>query len=114
MILDAVQKKISSTALNEILHDILVELFEVHRDLFPDAINSLEELHLRYNAFHSFRRGSDTRAHDQGITEQDIVVVNCWFKHEQAGSKKPALSMSQMYADLEMLIKPFLRYTGAM
>ena len=112
--LDAVQKKISSTALNEILHDILVELFERLRDLFPDAISSVEELRLRSDLFCSFRPGSDTRARDQGISERDIVVVNRWFKHEQAGSQKPALSMSQMYADLEMLIKPFLRYTGAM
>ena len=100
--------------LDDMLHDILLDIFEVRRELFPADISSSEEVMKHYQCFRTFSRSSDTRAIDTKVSSVDIDVVNRWRGVERAGGKRPARYMQQHYAQFELLLGPFLRYTEAM
>ena len=100
--------------LDEMLYEVLVDVFEDHRPLFPDDITSLEKVKKHYQCFRSFRRASNTRALEQKVATSDIDIVNRWKKVEAGGGRRPGFSMQQHYAQFDLLLKPFLRYTKAM
>ena len=101
-------------SINDCLHDILDDLFENNNDLFPKHISDKEALHKSYQAFRTFRRTSDTRAIDMKVDNKDIDVINRWKAIEKAKGTRPNRPMRQHYAQLSLLIEPFLRYTKAM
>jgi hypothetical protein len=105
---------LTTRSLDDTFCEILEELFETARDLFSNHIKTLEDLGLKYQGFRSFRRTSDTRATEKKVDQTDIDVVNCWKTVEKAKGKRPSRPMTQHYADLGLLLEPFLRYTWAM
>jgi hypothetical protein len=114
LMLDKLGKKITSAKLNEIFHEALISLFRTGEVEFPSVIKTEEDIRERFNIFRSMRRGSDTRAHEEQVSDSDINIVNRWKAEQKAGTRKPGLSMPQMYTDPALLLKPFLRYTAAM
>ncbi len=82
--------------------------------LFLSDIKSEEDIESQYNVFRSFWRGSDSRAIAKGVSSIDIDVVNRWLKKEKAGGNRPGFSMKHHYADINLLLESFLRYTMAM
>ncbi len=49
------------------------------------------------------------------MSGNDIEIVNRWAKREQAGDSRPEMSMKHHhYADINLLLESFLRYTQAM
>ena len=68
----------------------------------------------KYNVFRSFRRGSESRAVAQKVSEADRYVVNRWRKKEVAGSAKVSHPIDQHYVDVSIVKDSFLRYTKAM
>ena len=100
--------------LDDMLHEVLIELFEEKRLLFPPDITSVEHVRKFYQCFRSFRRASDTRAIEQKVDSPAIDIVNRWRLVEAAAGKRPAFTMQQHYAQIDLLLKPFLRYTRAM
>ena len=53
---------------------------------------------------------SDTRALEMKVSKTDIDLVNRWALVEKASG----LEMRQYYADITLILEPFLRYTKAM
>ena len=100
--------------LDDMLHDVLVDLFDLKRNLFPEDIKTVEEIRKFYQCFRSFRRASDTRALEVKVSTPDIDIVNRWRKVEAAEGRRPGFDMKQHYAQFDLLLKPFLRYTSAM
>jgi hypothetical protein len=100
--------------MSESLVEILEDLFDTHRELFPLDITSRESLKDRYQAFRTFRRSSDTRATEEGVAQADIDLVNRWETVERAKGKRQNMPMRLHYAQVELILKPFLRYTWAM
>ena len=96
------------------LIEILTELYNSDKDLFPDDILTAEELHKHYQCFRTFRRTSNTRAIEQKVDLKDQQVVNRWRTFERAQGKRPNMPMHMHYAEVNELVKPFLRYTEAM
>ena len=117
-------KLFHSRDINDMLISILVHLFKRSPDLFPVEIilkvsksNDIEEtLSGSYACFRSFRRASDSRALEKrkDLEQDDVEVVNRWRAVELARGKRPNLPMKQHYADVQVLLLPFLRYTKAM
>ena len=100
---------------NAILHELLESLFIIDQKLFPKRIDSLGKIRELYHIFRSFRRGSDSRALSEDVSESDVDVVNRWAKKEKAKGKKIAhKNMMGYYAQLDILLNCFLRYTPAM
>ena len=100
---------------NKILHELLEILFSINSSLFPKHISSFGDIRKAYHVFRSFRRGSDSRAISQNVSELDINSINRWAQKESAkGRKIPHKKLSQYYAQQDLLLNCFLRYTFAM
>jgi len=111
---DGEGKSWNSAMINDMLHELLMELFGTHQNLSPVDIILKEQIFEKYQCFRSLRRGSDTRALEQNLEDKDIDIVNRWRTVEEARGKRPNRSMMHHYAQLDQLIKPFLRYTREM
>jgi hypothetical protein len=98
------------TQLIEILEDIFVE----KRSLFPPSISTKDDIGTSYMVYRSLRRSSATRALEENVSKTDIDIANRWHTVEQAKGNVPQLQMQQRYAQVELMVTPFLRYTGAM
>jgi len=115
---------LNSLDINNTLWDLLETIFEEDKSLFPsDIITKIEEaddiregLSETYACFRTFRRTSDTRALNKKneLQNEDIDIVNRWRSVEAARGKGPNLPMKHHYADIQILLEPFLRYTKAM
>jgi hypothetical protein len=101
-------------SLNDAFLEILEELFDTHLELFPASIEDKETLRKQIQAYKTFRQTSDYIAINEGIDQTDIDVVNHWQAVEKAKGSQPYHPMRQHYAELELLLCPFLRYTWVM
>jgi len=105
---------LSASFLNDCLHDLLCEIFDDKSSLFPGSVTSKDTIRERYQCFRSFRRASDTRALELKVDKNDVDIVNRWRTVEEAQGKRPSRPMRQHYAQFELLLGPFLRYTSMM
>jgi hypothetical protein len=93
----------------------LEEIFDSEPELFPAKIRlNKEEIGTSYQVFRSLRRASDTRAIEQNVLKTDIDMINRWHSIEQSKGNRPFRPMYQHYAQVELLVKPYIRYTSAM
>ena len=101
--------------MNESLHDVLGDLLDEHPSLFLADVKTRTDIEEKYNVYRSFRRGSDSQAMAMDVKDYDIDVVNRWTKKEAAGTSRPSHGkMKHHYADINILLPNFLRYTMAM
>ena len=117
-------KVLNSTKLNIYLLDILEECFKDNASLFPSDIRSAlsesdevrEILGSHYACYRTFRRTSDTRAMNKKreLDTDDVDIVNRWRTVELSKGRRPQRAMRHHYADVQLLLDPFLRYTSAM
>ena len=116
---------VSAKFIDELLIICLSEIYEMDKSLFPldvqrkIGINLSEialNLRVHYSCSRTFRRSSDTRALEvrHKLFDEDIEIINRWRSVERAKGKRPNNKMKQHYAEVEILLRPFLRYTSAM
>ena len=104
----------SSKELDNMLQEILIELYENHDHHFPPSITSAEDIQDYYKCFRTFRRSSNTRAQEEKVELNDINIVNRWDQTSTQHRNKISQPMHHHYAQFELMLKPFLRYTSAM
>ena len=104
----------TTSDMNDLFHELLVDLFDSHRHLFGVDIESSVDVMHKYHVFRSFRRGSQSRAVAKRVDEADRFVVNRWKKKEAAGTEKANLPIDQHYVDVSLVKDSFLHYTQAM
>ena len=104
----------TSIMINEMLHEALEEIYGTNKSLFPFVIKTVDDVQLHYGIYRSFRRGSDSRAIGQGVSELDILVINRWSKRNKAKGSKVSERMELHYADQDLLDNCFKRYTFVM
>lgn len=118
-------KTMSASQVDQFLLECLSEIYSNDKSLFPIDIQrklngkeheSQSILKLHYSCFRTFRRTSNTRAKEvqDRLKDDDIDIVNRWRAKESAKGKRPTNKMRQHYAEIEVLPRPFLRYTKAM
>jgi hypothetical protein len=113
-ILDAKGRAFCSKDMSDSFLEVLEDIFDTDRGLFPADITSKDLLSKRYQAFCSFRRTSHTRAVEMNVSSADIDIVNRWESVERVQGKHVTMSMRLHYMQIELIVKPFLRYTGRM
>jgi hypothetical protein len=111
---DVAGRAYSTKDMTDSLVEILETLFETERALFPADIESKEKLRERYQAFRTFRKTSDTRATEMNVSSVDIDIVNRWQLVEGAKGRRPNMPMRLHYTQIDLIVKPFLRYTWLM
>jgi hypothetical protein len=104
----------TTSDMNDLFQEILVELFETRRELFEVDIRTTFDIQEKYNVFRSFRRGSESRAVAQGVSEADRYVVHRWKRKEVSGNNKVSHPIDQLYVDISLVKESFLRYTQSM
>jgi hypothetical protein len=105
---------ITTHALDDMLTEILEEIYDMNPESFPLSITDKDDISRNYQVFRTFRRSSDTRALEQQVSGNDIDIVNRWHRVEEAKGGRPTFQMKEHYAQVELLLKPFIRYTSAM
>jgi hypothetical protein len=95
------------------LIELLEEMFEEDYKLFPQLLVK-EDILSSYSVYRTPRRSSDTRALEMKVAKTDIEIVNRWHTIERSKGNRPGFSMEQHYAQAELLLGPYLRYTSAM
>lgn len=105
---------LSSRDLDGYLHDVLEEIHQDQKSLFPMDVTDSTKLKEVYLNFRSWRRTSRSRSVEEKVSESDVKMVNRWSKVEAAKGRKPSLSVPDLYTQVELIKKPFLRYTQAM
>ena len=100
-------KILSLATLDGLLHYYLIKMLE-NKQEFPFEIQSDDDICERFLVYCLLRRGSTTRAINQGVSQNDIDVMNRWKAVESAKGKKPAREMRQHYAEVNLLKAPFL------
>jgi hypothetical protein len=79
-------------------------------DLISDGVNVTEE----YGMSRSWRRGSNSQALAQGVSEPAINRNNRWRTKERAKGKTASLAMIEHYADVRLIVKRLLVYSASL
>ena len=111
---DTLGRSYSTRELDTCLVGILEEVHEKQQNLFPPTISGKEQIRERYHCFRTWRKSSDNRSFEMDVDTKDIDVVNRWDELGNQEKKRPTGPMKQYYAQLDLLIAPFKRYTRAM
>jgi hypothetical protein len=107
-------KPFKTKLIDEALHEVLFELFEERRHLFPEHIDSRDKIVEMYHAYRSFRRSSATRAQNMDVSPTDVDIINRWNQKEKRKGRKVGGPLRMHYADVLFMDEAFLRYTEAM
>ena len=59
-----------------LLHDLLIELFEMDSSLFPPTVSSTDEVIESYQVNRSLHRTANMRALEEKVDEEDINLVS--------------------------------------
>lgn len=76
LISDEKGKLLSSRAIDDVLAEVLSDLFEEKEHLFPGDIKTLDDIPQNYQCFRTFRRTSNTRSIEKKVSLTDQQVVN--------------------------------------
>jgi hypothetical protein len=68
----------SSHNINDMMHEILLDIFHEDRNLFPISISNIDDIHTHYHCYRTFRRTSSTRALNMKVKATDVDTVNRW------------------------------------
>ena len=104
----------TTSEMNELFLEVLSDIFETQPDLFAPDIKNTADLGDKYNVFRSFRRGSESRAVAQKVSEADRYIVHRWKRKENAGANRVNHPLDQHYVDISLVTDSFLRYMQAM
>ena len=91
-----------------------MENFKETHDSFPRDIDHIDKIIAHHQCFRIFWWTSDARALEKGVNPTNVDIVNRWKAIEAALGNRPSQPMRQHYAQVELLMGPFLRYTFAM
>ena len=80
----------------------------------PDLLPEGTDIEGSYGTFRSLRRGSLTRATEQGIDGPDLDMVNRWRKFEDSKGSRPHMSMREHYLEIKLVLKRALVYSKAL
>ena len=105
----------TTTEIDQMLQDILEDLYHEDTLLFPLDFKSVADIAGSYHCFRLLRRASDTRALEMKVSQADINCVDRWGQDQRnVHGLKLKLPMRQHYLQPELLVRPFLWYTRAM
>ena len=102
-----------SHAMDEAMIEELEVIYTDQRDLFPKKVTSVSDLRGMYQVFRLLRRSSDSHALNNKVAPTDIDIVNRWEGVESARGQRLGRAMKYHYADVVLMLKPFLRYSRA-
>ena len=101
-----------SRDMNEMLWEVMEELYTEDPDLFPKSITSVEDVRTKIQLFRSMRRSSDSQALRKGVSESDVSLINRWSSSATTGTASSHLYIN--YSQQDLLNDIYVRYTRVM
>ena len=89
-------KALSTSEFDDMITEILEDIFSQKPELSPPRILERENTNERYHCFRSFQRTSDTRAIEMNLKTIDIDIVNKW----RQARKRSSQPIEQYYAQI--------------
>lgn len=99
---------------SRVIEGVILDSIQRVKDNCPELVGPDVNVHDDYGISQSFCRGSNTRARNAGVSEQDINAAHRWRDVERARGRKPAMNMSDHYLDIKQSLPPLLRYSTAL
>ena len=99
--------KVRQSDLQEDFFDLLEEV-QVSTTLLGDNVDVREN----YGLSRSLRRGSNTHAHNMGVSESRIELNNRWRKFFYAGGKRPTMGIRDSYIQVKQAMPALLEYSS--
>lgn len=96
---------LTSTAVDYEFKKQVTKVQDARPDLIEASINVFE----MFGIFRSMRKGSESRATEEGVSDRVIDLINRWRKME--GNKRGSMAMRDYYLDMLMVKKRYLRYS---
>lgn len=112
-ICDGAGHLLTARSVNEVIWDLLEELYDEGEVKFPMAASCKDDIRELIELDRSFCRSSESRATRMGVSQPDKDIVNRWSKEVKAKGKKPSEALSTHYADQQQLDDCFRRCTQA-
>lgn len=97
-----------------VMEGIILDSIQRVKDDRPELVGADVNVHEDYGISRSFRRGSNTRAQNVGVSEPDINAAHKWRDVEKARGRKPAMKMSDHYLEVKQSLPSLLRYSTAL
>ena len=84
------------------------------QDSRPDLLGAGVDIEDQYGISRSFRRGATSRAADLALSDKIVNANNRWRSVDEAGSKKPSMTIRDHYTDIRLTINLQLQFSLAM
>jgi hypothetical protein len=91
-ICDSEGVQLTTRVLNARFVECLCDIFDEKPELFLANIPNYGDIEMWYNVFRSLRRGSNSRALSQGISDSCTSIINRWHLKEKAKGKMPSFT----------------------
>jgi len=72
------------------------------------------EIERNYGVSRSFRRGANTRAKEEGVSEELRKFINRWSSFETKRGNRPHMSMAEHYVEAKLIMKRTLVYSRSL
>lgn len=101
---------ITSHQMNTWFIEVMERLKEERPELFPEGADLVK----LYGISRSLRRGSNSRATEEGVPKDILDLVNRWSSFEAKRGQRPTMSMAHHYLQMRMILKRILKYSEAL
>ena len=101
---------ITSGDFNQIFTELMQRLQDVKPELFGEGL----DVRRTYGVARSFRRGANSRAKEEGVSEELRNYINRWSSVEAKRGQRPSMSMAQHYLETRLILKRTLVYSKAL
>ncbi len=91
-----------------------LQLMELVKFNHPRLFEGTKDIERDYGVSRSFRRGSNSRAKEEGVEKELREFINRWSSFEGKKGSTPSLSMAQHYVEAKLIMKRTLVYSRAL
>ena len=100
--------------LDTMVHELLIELYEIDNSIFPPTVTATEGIIQSYRVNRTLCRTANTRALDENVDSEDINLLSKWKQKDATGKRIRSQPMKHNYAQFDLLLQPFEGYTYQM
>lgn len=91
-----------------------LRILEIVKFNKPKLFEGSKDIEREYGTSRSFRRGSNSRAKEEGVDKELREFINRWSSFENKKGSTPSMSMAQHYVEAKLIMKRTLVYSRSL
>ena len=96
------------------MNDEFISLLEKLKFEKPQLFAVGIDIYKSYGVSRSLRRGANSKAKEEGVSEDLRTYINRWSSYEAKKGSRPNMSMSQHYVETQLILKRILVYSKSL